>query len=559
MRRDDQRLTEILDSAFPAASDEQVESGCERVWQQLSDVTSDSDENSQAFTATTHPLSTWRVSRIVPAVAFAALVLLAFALIRGLIWHHEDYATVLEGSVDRLDGGKTLRTNDPAGAVLALSDSSRVEMRSQSQVQIDHAGDGLRIYLSDGSIIVTAAKQGTGHLYVETKDAVVSVVGTVFLVSTEKIGSRVGVIEGVVNVQQGAISQTLLQGQQLSTNPAMEPLALDGQVGWSRSVVIHNGLLQEAISRAQLAPAAPAKGPQNAAPRQQDKQGNPETFEVVSVRTGSAVAGGSGRGGVLPSGFGCGGTFLQVDPVRFAISANVFTLVAIAYGKDCPTVAKRDLLTGGPSWVTSDQFTIQATIPANGPTYTANQLIQGKAPELQTMLRMLLADRFRLTIRHDSKEQPVYALTVAKNGPKLTPFREGGCDASSEAVIPEPGKRPPCLRIFSLNQKSHFTVTANGITLDGFAELLTGAFDRPVVNKTGISGTFDLRLESAPDFTMYCAEPPCTKLQQLTGGKSDSAPLVFDAIQQQIGLRLESTKAPVERLVIDHVERPTEN
>jgi uncharacterized protein (TIGR03435 family) len=168
------------------------------------------------------------------------------------------------------------------------------------------------------------------------------------------------------------------------------------------------------------------------------------------------------------------------------------------------------------------------------------------------MIQTLLADRFKLNLRHETKEQPVYALTVAKNGSKLPAFNDANCDA------PRQPQMPPCGQgIFYVDRKSHFQVMANGMTLDAFADLLTGLFSRPVVNRTGITGSYVLQLDSAMEYTMFCQEPPCTN--EKLGTPSDNPPLIFDAIQQQLGLKLESMKAPVERLVIDQVERPAEN
>src|SRR5262249_10149167 len=182
-----------------------------------------------------------------------------------------------------------------------------------------------------------------------------------------------------------------------------------------------------------------------------------------------------------------------------------------------------DLLGGGPPWVKSDQFTIQAVIPEGSPSYTVSQLRQGKAPELQMMIRTLLEDRFKLILRREVKEQPVYALTVAKNGSKLTPFNDADCDA------PRQGQMPPCGQgIFWVDPKIHFNVIANGMTLDAFADVLTGLFSRPVVNRTGITGTYFLQLDSSMEYTMFCQEPPCTN--QHWGTPSDNPPMIFDAV-----------------------------
>jgi uncharacterized protein (TIGR03435 family) len=444
-------------------------------------------------------------------------------------------------------GGQSQRANDPAGMMLTLRDGSQAEMRSQSVFRIDEAADGLRIHLNEGSVIVTAAKQGVGHLYVETKDAVVSVVGTVFVVSVEETGSRVGVVEGVVNVRQDAITKELLPAQQLATNPKMGSIPVEGQVSWSRNAAALIALLHQFAAPEPQQPTVAVQPSPAAKP-----PAKIQAFEVVSVRPSDVSIDRVGRGGALPSGYGCGGSFIQVDPRRFAITTTVLNLVALAYGRECIFIAKQDLLGGGPPWVKSDQFTIQAVIPEGSAQYTVAQLRQGKAPELQMMIRTLLADRFKLTLRHEVKEQPVYALTVAKNGPKLTPFNDANCDA------PQQGQMPPCGRgIFWVDPQSHFQVIANGMTLDAFADVLTGLFSRPVVNRTGISGSYFLRLDSAMEYTMFCQEPPCTN--RLLGTPSDNPPVIFDAIQQQLGLKLDSMKAPVEKLVIDHVERPSEN
>jgi ferric-dicitrate binding protein FerR (iron transport regulator) len=153
----------------------------------------------------------WRVTAAVIAAA-AVFVLAATPLIREWTSTNPARAVVdsADGSVYRtangeptkipvggsINTGETIRTNGNAGAVLALADGSRVEMRTQSELSLERADDGIRIRLRSGSIIVNAAKQRAGHLYVQTKDMAVSVVGTIFLVNAENAGSSVAVIEG---------------------------------------------------------------------------------------------------------------------------------------------------------------------------------------------------------------------------------------------------------------------------------------------------------------------------------------------------------------------------
>jgi hypothetical protein len=157
------------------------------------------------------------------------------------------------GDTSTIREGQILRSGKSGSEVLALRDSSRVEMGAGVELSIDRASDGIRIELAEGNIIVTAAKQHDGHLYVKTKDCVVSVVGTVFSVKAEASGSRVAVIEGEVHVQHGDVSQTLLPGQQVSTNSEMKAVPLQTEIGWSQDAVEHVAMLQQSTT-----PAGPA-------------------------------------------------------------------------------------------------------------------------------------------------------------------------------------------------------------------------------------------------------------------------------------------------------------
>src|SRR5206468_6244289 len=113
----------------------------------------------------------------------------------------------------RIDRSQIVRTGNSSAAVLQLADGSRIEMNARSELSLDRARHGVRINLNRGDIIVTAAKQHGGHLYAATKDVGVTVVGTVFEVSSGVKGSRVTVIEGQVRVQQGQTVQPLRPGQ----------------------------------------------------------------------------------------------------------------------------------------------------------------------------------------------------------------------------------------------------------------------------------------------------------------------------------------------------------
>ncbi|MBV8728220.1 MAG: TIGR03435 family protein [Acidobacteriia bacterium] len=166
-------------------------------------------------------------------------------------------------------------------------------------------------------------------------------------------------------------------------------------------------------------------------------------------------------------------------------------------------------IAGGPPWLDSDRYEIAAV---------AEKPVGDK--ELNLMLQSLLAERFQLRVHRETRMVAAYVLGVAKNGPKLQPSRNNK-DASTRS--------------------GHSRIEAKGITMKRLAEVLSRQMDLPVVDQTGIEGSFDLTLEWAPD------------------GAADGGPSIYTAFQEQLGLRLSSRKMPVEMLVIDHVERPSEN
>jgi ferric-dicitrate binding protein FerR (iron transport regulator) len=234
------------------------------------------------------PRSRFSLAVSLPAVAS----LLFIVVLTSVLWRTAGSLPSARPPANLVRNGESVRADGPDSRMLALPDGSQVEMRSQSELQIDHAADGLHIRLYAGSIIVAAAKQGVGHLYVETKDAMVSVVGTVFLVSVEQTGSRAGVIEGVVNVQHDAISQKLLPGQQTATDPAMQPVPLEVQVAWSRNAAIYVAMLRQLVQAPKRpAPTASAAPPQNrpAAPSQSPRE--PDSLLILGPANNEAARG----------------------------------------------------------------------------------------------------------------------------------------------------------------------------------------------------------------------------------------------------------------------------
>jgi ferric-dicitrate binding protein FerR (iron transport regulator) len=201
--------------------------------------------------------------RWAPAAAVAAALLTAAVLVGTLslpsnaepIAKRLNGKFISAGETSSIDEGKVIRTDDTGSEVLALRDGSRVEMGEGVELSMNLASDGIQVDLNKGNIIVTAAKQHNGHLYVKTRDCVVSVVGTVFSVKAEATGSRVTVIEGEVHVQHGGVSQTLLPGQQVATNTEMKAVPIQSEIGWSQDAAVHVAMLQ------QSAPPVPATPP----------------------------------------------------------------------------------------------------------------------------------------------------------------------------------------------------------------------------------------------------------------------------------------------------------
>jgi uncharacterized protein (TIGR03435 family) len=206
-------------------------------------------------------------------------------------------------------------------------------------------------------------------------------------------------------------------------------------------------------------------------------------------------------------------------------------------------------ISGGPAWLDSVHYDISAK-PESSP----------KQGEIPLMLQALLTDRFQLTIHRETKELPVYALVLAKRdgklGPGLTESKEGACtqfDPTKPSAPPEPGK-PPVTYCGNMRM-SPSSMQAIRVPMAQMIPMLERRLGRTVIDKTGLTGNFDFSVEWTPDETLGPRFGPDAPQPQ-----SDTAgPSIFTALQEQLGLKLESQKGPVEILVIDRAEKPTEN
>jgi uncharacterized protein (TIGR03435 family) len=561
MNPDMRNIDDVVRRHLPSASDDQMERGGERVLHELKSnpgqplpqgIPADVDFSSSA---------TWRrVSwRRVSMMAAAAAVLLAVFVGMRIAQHAgEPSATVasVDGALyrvvdgksqalavgEKIGAGETVRTNGGAGSMLDMEDGSRIEMRSQAEFWMERANDGVRIHLNKGDILVTAAKQHAGHLYVQTKDMTVSVVGTIFLVRAEEEGSRVAVIEGEVRVKQGDTEKSLFPGQQVATNPLMEQLPVKEEVSWSKNADVHIAMLQQTVPQ----PVATATSQTPPEPR--------VAFDVVSIRPVPAPAGG-GRG-VYGAEEGCLLQVPQIDPARLLIRGSTLTsLIAMANADwadsrgGCVGLTTTKILSGGAPWVGSDLWEIEAVIPPGPADYTAvpgprgAMLAQHLGPRIRTMLKTLLAERFKVVLRQETKDMPVYFLTVGKDGfkPNGTPshLMLNGQPMRLNGVAFGQAKQTIVRRLLDSNGNPYASFSVWKTTIAEYVPMLFALAKRPVLDRTGLAGEFDFHVD-------------------YNRNEGSNRPSFIEAIQE-VGLKFEDGRAPIEVWVIEQAEKPSEN
>jgi uncharacterized protein (TIGR03435 family) len=455
-------------------------------------------------------------------------------------------------SSDEIRAGEVLHATAGDGAILEMKDGSRVEIRSQSELVLENASDGMRIQLKLGGVIVDAAAQHRGHLYVMTKDITVSVLGTVFLVNTQDEGSIVAVIEGEVHVQQGTTEKKLRPGQQVATSTKLESRPVSQEIAWSRNA-------EEHVTRLQETTVGPLE--------QTGQTGSSEpalAFGAVSIKP---VLPGTSR----TVGFVCKGvdgtrrTYEGTEgapnaPVAVqgrCLGTNLYAgqLIGFAYGVpgDGRQVGPKWAVPGGrtpagaaleasPEGGVGARYQIEAV--ADDPsTVTIEQLIQ--------MTRTMLADRFKLKFHRETEDVPGYALMVGSNG-------------STPELKSAPGvdERPAA----SYYNDKGLLVTSGRTTMEKLAQFLSG-FNRgmmPVIDKTGLQGMFEYEIirrtpgggvrgggAARREDTPF---PP--SLDDLRRNQAE----LWGQWLAPLGLQLREEKSvPAEIIVIDHIERPSAN
>jgi uncharacterized protein (TIGR03435 family) len=234
------------------------------------------------------------------------------------------------------------------------------------------------------------------------------------------------------------------------------------------------------------------------------------------------------------------GTFLATD-------VTVEALVGMAYG-----IQHSWLIQGAPSWLNSEKFDIQAKASRAANNELAKLSRDEGSPIKRRMLQALLADRFKLTTHRETKDLPVYALVIAKNGPKVQ-------EARPVEAYPN-GINDP-----ALNPSISFgpsKLSGKRIPMAVLAELLSDRLGCTVLDQTGLKGNYDFTLQltaAEREAVMLKASKGCNPEAGSSPPLDSSRPSLLTAIQEQLGLRLDAQKSPLEVLVIDHVERPSED
>lgn len=266
-------------------------------------------------------------------------------------------------------------------------------------------------------------------------------------------------------------------------------------------------------------------------------------FEVVSIRRHAVASGPAQRPTTTPEGYR-------------SIGLPLFGVFQMAYVPPNQSgVLRGDLIAGAPDWVRDETYDVVAKVDEA-------DLADWQKPELRqtmlhAMLQAMLAERFKVVVHHESKEVPVYNLVVAKGGPKFKQAETldadelrqkldgGGMIGTNVRVVPSP------------SGTQYYGISMAILT----QTILPHMAGRPVVDKTGLTGYYDLKL---PDLKGPSMAPPPTAPAE---SQPLNAPLppsgddesIFTALPEALGLRLEPAKGQVDTLVIDHVERPSEN
>jgi uncharacterized protein (TIGR03435 family) len=323
--------------------------------------------------------------------------------------------------------------------------------------------------------------------------------------------------------------------------------------GWATCAGILSFVAAVCFVGASAVAQTTASTPTPQRPAWQVAAGGHMEFEVASIHLGEP-------GKFTPPTFGLN---IEDGPIppggQFKAGFTLPVYINFAY-KLLLTPEQTDaMLAHLPDWVRSQAFVIEAEAPVPNPT----------KDQMRLMMQALLADRFKLAVHFETKDTAVLALVLAKpgvTGPRLLPHQQGlACDAKWTAppdltapAVP-PGEWLPRCGVVGARPGPGNTILlgARDIPIDHIALQLTTVykFGRPVVDQTGLKGTYDFSLDWAPDSDTAIR----MRSSDANGSTEADGASFFDALKDQFGFKLVSTHAPVQTLVIDHVEQPSPN
>jgi uncharacterized protein (TIGR03435 family) len=255
----------------------------------------------------------------------------------------------------------------------------------------------------------------------------------------------------------------------------------------------------------------------------------PLAFDVVSIKPDKSET------GPFTIGFPADGDGLVVTNIPLGY------IIQFAYNFE-----RGDLVSGMPDWVKSERYDIQAKVAA-ADLAAWRELSDS---DRRVMVQAILADRFKLQVRREPRDVPIYELVVAKTGSKVKEAKPGD---------PRELKGPDGSLIRGMLHTGQGQFTAQNESMSDLALNLSDYADRQVIDKTGLTGRYDFTLQFTPE-PGHGPEYRGAAGRAQSGTPPDTAgPSVYTAVQEQLGLKLEPAKSPVEGLVIDHVERPAGN
>jgi uncharacterized protein (TIGR03435 family) len=264
--------------------------------------------------------------------------------------------------------------------------------------------------------------------------------------------------------------------------------------------------------------------------------GHGQEFDVVSIKPNATVA---GPMGAIELNFRRGIAVPRNGRLRIE-AATVESLIQVAYD------VKDFQVLDAPSWASSERYDVEAL--------TRSDATPG---QIRGMFQSLLRDRFNLILRREMKKLPVYELWPARGGLTIAKMKPGEC------VTMGPETKPFTADLFCGQVKRRIVaphpdrldrIEAGGMSMAAFVDILSNEVGRTVIDKTGFTDLFNVRLEFAPDLPGFDTGPPVRSSSSVAPGLS-----IFTALQEQLGLRLASADGPVDVLVIERVDRPSAN